>query len=214
MRILRRPALRPLAPASAHGHAHGPGHFSAPERFVPQWNAPTRDAWQQPAEIVAAAGLRAGDTAVDLGAGTGYLLPWLAAAVAPGGQVLALDAEPAMCAFLDAAIARAGWSGVRTHPAHPADPLLPAESGDAVVALEVWHHLEDRRTYAARLLQALRPGGVLVVVEARGTEGPPTALRLHTEGIAAELRAAGFAVAHLPAVLPRHDIVRGRRPVP
>lgn len=227
----------PAAPAptaaperAAHPHAHGeghggghhgggphePGHFADASAYAQEWNDPTRDAWQRPEEIVAALGLQAGDTVVDLGAGTGYLVPPLSAAVGPEGQVIALDIEPAMLQFLDEAAQREGWTNVRTHAASPSDPLLAPESVDAVVTLNTWHHIEAREAYAALVFKALKPGGTFVVVDflKEPTEGmgPPMEMRLHADQISAELRAGGFEVEVLQESLPRHAIVRGSRP--
>ncbi len=199
-----------------HGHGHGEGHFADPKRYTASWNDPGRDAWQKPDEILAAAGLTPGARVVDLGAGTGYLLPPLSAAVGPAGEVLALDVEPAMLTFLDESIAKEGWKNVRTHRAAYDDPGLAPASVDAVVTLNVWHHVEGRPAYAKRVLQALKPGGRFVVVEfLKGpTEGfgPPLEMRISAEEVAADLRAGGFEVEILAESLPRHAIIRGVRP--
>jgi predicted methyltransferase len=205
----------PHAGGAGH-HAHGPDHFADPARFVAQWNDPARDAWQKPAEIVAAMGLQPGDTAVDVGAGTGYLLPVLSKAVGPSGQVLALDIEPAMLTYLNRSVAEAGWNNVRVQAAKPSDPGLTAGSVHAAVTLNVWHHVDDRVAYAKQLLQGLRPGGSFVVVDflKEQTEGfgPPLAMRLSADEVLADLTAAGFVAEILPETMPRHYVVRGRRP--
>ena len=47
---------------------------------------------------IAALGLKPGDTVIDLGCGTGRLLPELADAVSPGGRVMGIDLSPRMLA--------------------------------------------------------------------------------------------------------------------
>lgn len=210
-------APMPPAPEShAHGHAHGPDHFADPARFVPAWNSPERDAWQKPDEIVAALGVRPGDTVVDLGSGTGYLIPSLSAAVGPEGTVLAVDIEPAMLAFLGEAVAKEGWANVRTHAGAPDDPKLPAGGARAVVTLNVWHHVESREAYAAKIADALAPGGAFVVVDflAEPTEGfgPPMEMRLTADQVLAELTAGGLVAEVVPETMPRHYVVRGVKP--
>lgn len=201
-----------------HGHhAHGPDHFADPARFVAQWNDPARDAWQKPAEITATMALQPGQTALDLGAGTGYLLPPLRTAVGDAGQVIALDIEPAMIRFLQQEVSKAGWNNVRVHAATPAGPGLPASSVHSAVALNVWHHVADRVSYARELLQVLQPGGTLVIVDflKEQTEGfgPPLAMRLSADEVLADLTAAGFVAEVVVETMPRHYVVRGRRPV-
>ena len=38
---------------------------------------PARDEWQKPKEVVAIMGIQPGQTVADIGAGTGYFLPYL-----------------------------------------------------------------------------------------------------------------------------------------
>src|SRR5690606_25595168 len=108
----QEPAVTQPAHAPAHGHgehgaegvghgAHRGVHLRGAERGHAAGNAPERDASQKPDEIYAAMGIEPGDTVVDLGAGTGYLIPKLSTAVGPEGAVLAADIEPKMLAFLD-----------------------------------------------------------------------------------------------------------------
>lgn len=193
--------------------AHRGDHFVDPERFVPSWNAPERDAWQKPEEILDAMKVQPGATVVDLGAGTGYLIDKLSAAVGPEGTVIAADIEPAMLAFLEDAAKKEGWTNVRTHASRPDDPQLPPGSVDAIVALNVWHHIGDREAYAAKLRDALQPGGVFVVVDFLAEEtdgfGPPLAMRLSAEQVVEELQAGGLAVSVVEETLPRQYLVRG-----
>lgn len=199
-----------------HGHAHGGDAFTDPARHVAAWNAPERDAWQKPDELVAALALRPGDTVVDLGAGTGYLVPPLSRAVGPTGTVIAADIAPEMLRFLDEAAAREGWGNVRTHPTAADDPKLAPGSARAVVALNVWHHLEGREAYAAKVAAALAPGGALVIVDflAEPTEGfgPPLEMRLRAEQVVQELTAGGLTASIVPETMPRHYVVRGVKP--
>lgn len=193
--------------------AHRGDHFADPERFVAAWNAPERDAWQKPEEILAALQLEPGDTVVDLGAGTGYLTPRLSTAVGASGKVIASDIEPAMLAFLDEAAAKQGWTNVQTLASAPDDPKLPPASVDAIVTLNTWHHIGEREAYAKKLRAALRPGGVFVVVDFRKEDtegfGPPLAMRVAAEQVQAELTAGGFKAAILEESMPRHYVVRG-----
>lgn len=201
----------------AHHSAHqGEHHFTDPASFVGTWNDPSRDQWQKPQEILAAMEFKANDTVVDLGAGTGYLLPSLSVAAGPQGRVLAVDIEPAMLDFLQKSAEKEGWKNVRTQLAQTSDPMLQASSVDAIVTLNVWHHIDDRKAYAAKLLHALKPGRAFVVVDFLKEQtdgfGPPLEMRLSAEEVSEELRAGGFEVDLISESLPRHYIVRGRRP--
>jgi len=187
--------------------------FTKPEKYAEVWNDPSRDAWQKPEEILAAMQISPGTTLVDLGAGTGYLVPKLADATGETGKVIALDVSDQMIAYLDSAIETEGMANVSTHKAEHDDPKLGAQSVDRIVTLNTWHHITGREDYAKKLAASLTPGGSLVVVDfvAEKTEGfgPPQEMRLSAATVKAELEAAGFTVEILEETLERHYIVRG-----
>lgn len=191
-------------------------HFRSPERFAAEWNAPERDAWQKPQEIVAALALEAGMTVADVGSGTGYLLPFLSRAVGGGGKVLALDTSDEMLAYLEQKVREEGLQNVLVQRADHDDPRLSPQSVDRLVILDTWHHIEQREAYAAKLSAALEPGGSVVIVDflPEPTEGmgPPLEMRLSDRQVATELSAGGLVAEVVSESLPRHYIVRGTKP--
>lgn len=190
-------------------------HFKTPKAFAREWNDPARDEWQKPNEIVDALAIGPGATVADLGAGTGYLIEPLRSAVGDEGRVVALDVEPAMVEFLEQRRSEAGWSNVEVRASAHDDPRLLAESVDAIVTLNTWHHIDGRRDFAAKLYAALKSGGRFVVVdfipEPTEGRGPPPEMRLAPEAVAGELKAAGFSTQIVKENLPRHYIVVGER---
>lgn len=203
-------------PQTGHHGAHDRSHFADPAKFVGSWNAAERDAWQKPEEILSAMALQEGATVVDLGAGTGYLIPKLSGAVGPSGTVIAADIEPAMVTFLTSAAKEQAWENVRPQLSSADDPNLAPRSVDAIVALNVWHHVENRVAYGRKLAAALKPGGTFVIVDflPEPTEGfgPPLRMRLSATRMQTELEEAGFAVSLVEESLPRQYIVRGTLP--
>jgi SAM-dependent methyltransferase len=200
----------PSAPGSATPLVH---RFQRAEDWAKEFDDPARDAWQRPADVIAALGLSPGMTVVDLGAGTGYFLPHLARAVGPKGRVLALDIEPDMVRYMKERAAREGLAGVEPRMVAVDDPGLPAGSVDRVLVVDTWHHIPNRAPYASKLASALAPGGAVVVVDftKEAHRGPPPEHRLPPEQVVAELGAAGLAAAIVPAPLPEQYIVMGRR---
>lgn len=201
-----------------HGHRHdgaGMRHsFEDAERFARVFDDPERDAWQRPREVVALLALAPGMTVADLGAGTGYFLPHLAAAVAPGGTVLGLDVEPNMVEWMNRRIARDGLEGAVAQVVAPDDPGLDPSSVDRILTVDTWHHVDDRPAYAARLRGALRPGGSLLVVDfdLDSPRGPPRAHKLDPAVVVDELRGGGFRdVVVLEESLPDQYVVRATR---
>lgn len=61
---------------------------------------------------VGALALRAGDTVVELGCGTGLNFPLLQQAVGPGGKIIGVDITDAMLAKAQEKISRHGWCNV------------------------------------------------------------------------------------------------------
>lgn len=175
---------------------------------------PKRKAWQKPAEVVKLLALSAGQTVVDIGAGTGYFLPHLAPAVQPGGQVWGLDVEPAMVEHMTRRIEREQIAGAQARQAAPDDPGLAAASVDRMLVVNTWHHIGERVAYSRKLHQALRPGGFVLVVDYTMTtkHGPPRAARLAPEVVIDELTQAGFTAEIVKESLPHQYIVRGRKP--
>lgn len=203
-------------PHHDHGASAGDGShddFSDVECFAQMFDAPDRDGWQRPDEVVALLALAPGMTIADLGAGTGYFEARLAAAVGETGHVLALDVEPQMVAYMRARFARESLANVEARAVPAGDPALAAESIDRVLVVDTWHHLGDRSAYAARLAAALRPGGMVVIVDftAESPEGPPASMRLSADVVASELAVAGLAAEVVDETLPHQWVVRARR---
>jgi SAM-dependent methyltransferase len=211
--------------SSGGGHAHrahahrGDGRggmvhdFSDVARFEAMFDAPDRDAWQRPVEVVALLGTSPGQTVVDLGTGTGYFLPFLSIAVGHGGHVLALDAEPAMIDHVRARAEREGLTNVEARAVDATGAGLATASADAILVVDTWHHLPDRAAYAIGLRDALRPGGVLLVVDftRESPQGPPAAHRISAEAVVAELAAAGLSATIAEESLPDQYVVRAVR---
>jgi len=151
-------------------------------------------------------------TVADIGAGTGYFEPHLGRAVGPAGRVLALDVEPNMVDHLRERCAEAGLANVEARRVAPEDTGLAPASIDRILIVDTWHHVGERERYAARLREALRPDGAVLVVDftLASPHGPPPPMRLSAEEVAAELAAGGLAVEVVPETLPWQYVVRGR----
>ncbi|WP_228813946.1 MULTISPECIES: class I SAM-dependent methyltransferase [Nocardia] len=120
------------------------------------------------AELVQASGAAPGNAAVDIGCGPGKLVRALGAAVGPQGTV----------AGIDPSAAAVDYNRRRdVHPNHryiqaPAQALpLPDASVDVVTCTFVMHHIpgEHREAAVAEMWRVLRPGGRLLLVDARPT---------------------------------------------
>ena len=205
------PSASPGGDARSAGHEHG---FAHPHTYADRLDDPKRDAWQKPAEVVDLLDCVPGAVAADLGAGTGYFLSYLAEAVGPEGQVVALDVSQEMVDRMTDRIRREGIVNARAELVPADDPGLPPASVDRVLIVNTWHHIVERVDYAKKLRAALRPGGRVLVVDftKQSPHGPPASMRLTLDTVRAELEAAGLRANHVQAPLPYQYVVEGRLP--
>lgn len=205
-------------PHGGQAHAGQAGHggrlhrFERAEDWARLFDDPSRAAWQKPDEVVSLLALAPGMRVVDLGAGTGYFLSRLSSAVGPSGSVVATDIEPDMVRYMNERAAREGMANVRAVAAPADDVGVPPGSVDRILIVDVWHHVGDREKYAARMARALRPDGVVAIVDFTldARRGPPAHHRLAPEKVMAELRAGGFTAELAAESLPDQYVVLGR----
>ncbi len=184
--------------------------FADVDRWQRIFDDPERDAWQKPAALVDALALPRGGTVAEIGAGTGYLLRYLAAAVGDAGTVLLADIEPNLIAHLRSRAEEEGARQVVPILASPDDPRLPRGTVDVVLFLDTYHHIDERIDYMRRLGATLRDGGRIVVVDWYKRElpvGPPADHKLSREQVLDEMQRAGYAFAGTPLSLPYHYVL-------
>ena len=122
---------------------------------------------QAEADLWEPAGIVAGARVADVGCGPGAMLPALAAAVGPDGQVTAVDADPEAVAAASALVAAAGLGNVTVQQGRADATGLAAGSLKVVMLRHVLAHnggAED--AIVAHLATLVRPGGCLYLVDA------------------------------------------------
>jgi cyclopropane fatty-acyl-phospholipid synthase-like methyltransferase len=226
----RESAAEPAAKTderSQHGHREGHGamhsevdthrpgmkhDFSDTAKHAKSFDNPERVEWQKPDQVIALMGVEEGMTVVDIGAGTGFFVPFLARAVGAGGKVLALDVEPNMVEHLRARAAESGLAQVEARRVDPGDPGVAAGSVDRILIVNTWHHIDDRGAYSAKLREGLAAGGSVWVVDFDKTssKGPPAQHKLEPREVIAELEAGGLAAEQVAEDLPEQYVVVAR----
>jgi len=186
--------------------------FEHAEEWAKAFDDPARDAWQKPADVVAAMAIRPGMTVADVGAGTGYFEPWLSRAVGPSGVVLALDIEPEMVGYLTERATREHLANVKASQVAVDDPHLPQGQVDRILIVDTWHHIPSREAYGAKLREALAHDGTIVDFTRDSTRGPPVEHRVSPDEVVRELRTAGLDAAVTPVGLPDQYVVTARVP--
>jgi predicted methyltransferase len=166
-----------------------------------------RDANRKPAELVRFAKVKPGDTVLDFAMGGGYLTRVLAGVVGPRGRVIAY--QPAEFIAFRAAYGTEQDAVAKDHanvtPIRPSMTVfeLPAQP-DVIITVQNYHDMHLKMAPAdgalrmnKALFHALKPGGVLVVVDhvAKPGDVVANADNLHRIDPAVarqEIEAAGF----------------------
>ena len=166
-----------------------------------------RDATRHPGELLAFAEVAPGDKVADFIMGGGYFTRILAAAVGPNGHVYAY--QPAEFIQFRAAYATeqdqavAGYKNV-TPTRVSLGALAFAEPLDAIITVQNYHDLHLKMappTFAAliakKLFDALKPNGVLLVVDHAANadpafQAPETLHRIDPAAARAEIESVGF----------------------
>ena len=131
----------PPPPKPDHMHHR----FDDPAKFAKSFDDPARDAWQMPARVIDALGLKAGMSVADIGAGTGYFSVRLAKST-PAVTVYAADIEPAMVEHLRTRAKAEHLPNVVPVLAAADGPNLP-KPVDLVLIVDTYHHLPNRVAY-------------------------------------------------------------------
>lgn len=109
--------------------------------------------------------LRPGMSVADVGAGRGELTLALAAEVGPGGRVFSTDIDPEALEEIRARVAAAALRNVTVVQAHTGNTGLAANCCHAVILRRVYHHVSDPAATNVDLLRAVRPGGILAIID-------------------------------------------------
>src|SRR5688572_29119148 len=123
-----------------------------------------RDDWQRVEDVFREMGVGSGSHVADLGAGGGYFTTRLAKAVGVQGRVYAVDVNPVSLRELREALPK-DLTNIEIVRAEEDDPKLPAGQLDAVLVVNAYHEFADYAAVLARVREALKPGGRLVLIE-------------------------------------------------
>ena len=126
---------------------------------------PGREDRQKPRDIVDALDLKPGSSVADVGTGIGFMIPYLSHAVGDTGHVIGEDIQTD---FLDKAKMKAQFSrltNVRFVLGSDRDPMLPADSLEGVLVLDVYHHFDYPEAMLQHIRDSLLSDGKLVIVE-------------------------------------------------
>ena len=157
--------------------------------------APDRDLWQRPDQIMDAMGIADASVVADIGAGSGWFTIRLARRVGPQGLVYAEDVQRVMIDAIQRRAVREGLANVRPVLGLNNDPRLPAGSIDAALMVDAYHEIENRVAVLRNLARALKPQGRIGVVDFKldGTgPGPASDERVSPDVVVKDAKEAGL----------------------
>ncbi|HLK22123.1 MAG TPA: methyltransferase domain-containing protein [Bryobacteraceae bacterium] len=174
---------------------------------------PKRDVTQNPREIVDALALKPGNVVGDVGTGVGFMLPFLSHAVGDKGQVIAEDIASD---FLDKAKARAqvlGLTNAKFVLGTAQDPKLPADTLEAVLVLDTYHHFDYPEAMLGHIRDSLLSDGRLVIVDYyKRADAMPNGralehIRLDEDDVISEVEANGFRLSSKKELIPKTQYI-------
>src|SRR6478672_4519213 len=140
-----------------------------------------RDRLGEAEEVMDLAGVRAGMSVADVGAGEGYYTVRLARVVGSKGRVLAEDIIPDVRDQLSDRVQRERLDNVAVKLGTANDPMLPSGSFDRIFLVHMYHEVASPYAFLWHLREGVKPDGLVIVVESnrpvRQHGMPPTTLR-------------------------------------
>ena len=125
-----------------------------------------RDRLGEAEEVMQLAGIRSGMWVADVGAGQGYYTVRLSRVVGKKGRVLAEDILPDVTDQLTDRVQRERLDNVAVRLGTPDDPKLPSSTFDRIFLVHMYHEVATPYAFLWHMREGLKPGGLVVVVEA------------------------------------------------
>ena len=127
-----------------------------------------RDQKLQVERVMDILGIVSGKSVADIGAGSGWFTVRAARRVTPAGLVYAVDINPEAIRYIQSRAKTEGIGNVRPILSKPEDPLLPAESVDAVLLLKTYHEVAEPIALLKSLHKALRARARIGIIDRNG----------------------------------------------
>lgn len=144
-------------------------------------------------------GIKRGSHVADIGAGSGWFTVRAAQRVGAGGVVYAVEINPAYIRHIERRAKKAKLRNIQTILGKPDDPLLGAASTDAVLLLKTYHEIAEPIALLRKVRGAMRPGGLLGVIDKNGSGADHG---LNADVVIKEAAEAGFRLEG------QHDFVK------
>lgn len=164
---------------------------------------------EAPDKAIAALNLKPTDVVADIGAGTGYFSFRIASQV-PQGKVFAVDIQPEMLEILNYLKSEKQISNVEPILGNSTNPNLPKNSVDLALMVDAYHEFEYPREMMSAIVDSLKPGGRVALVEYRA-EDPfvmiKTLHKMSQKQVRREMESVGLTYLETRNNLPQQHII-------
>jgi ubiquinone/menaquinone biosynthesis C-methylase UbiE len=175
---------------------------------------PSRVLQERPQAAIAALNLQPTDVVADLGTGTGYFARRIAPLL-PQGKVLAVDIQPEMLALLQTELAAQGIENVEPILGQVDNPNLPPNAIDLALMVDAYHEFAYPREVMQGIIDALKPGGRVALLEYKAENPMIMIKRLHKMSVAQvrrEMSAVGLEWVKTDDSLPEQHLLVFQKP--
>ncbi|HXJ86274.1 MAG TPA: class I SAM-dependent methyltransferase [Candidatus Binatia bacterium] len=131
------------------------------------FESPGRDERLQIKRVMDILGVAPGKSVADIGAGSGWFTV-RAARRSGDGTVYAVDINPEAVRYITDRAQREKLQNIKTILSKPDDPMLPANSVDAVLLLKTYHEVAHPVELLRNVRAALRTGARIGIIDRKG----------------------------------------------
>ena len=195
------PAATPTPPASPQKQADKIDRPTSEPYTgsLSQFEDPKRDEKLQPDRVMDVLGIKEGSSVADIGAGSGWFTVRAARRVGNNGAVYAVEINSDYLKHIEDRAKREKLPNIRTILGKEDDPLLPANSVDAVLLLKTYHEVAQPIRLLVRTREAMRAGALLGIIDRKDE---PDDHGIDKATVIAEAGRAGFVLVS------EHDFVK------
>ena len=200
--------------ATYHGGDHSHHAFDNTELFTKRFDAPERDEWQKPSQVIDSLNLPDDSTVAEIGAGTGYFTVRLAKHLKKG-KVIVLESAPKMAAYLEDRVEKLSLTNVDILLSETGNQMYLPEKVDLIMCVDSYHHITERVSYFSSLKQQLKHGGRIVIIDrpADSPVAPPHEYQTPPELVEKEMKQAGLELAQKFDFLLPHQFYLSFKPI-
>ncbi len=168
-----------------------------PSEWVNRFEIESREVFAARGNILKAVDLKPGMSIADVGAGTGLYVGLFSKEVGTEGRVYAVDISPRLVDFVRRRVKAEELHNVEVIQSDEKSTKLGDRKVDRVFVCDTYHHFEYYQLMLASILDALKPGGELILIDFNRIPGTSREwvvnhVRADKQTFRAEVEAAGF----------------------